>query len=93
MVFSAQHHLITVFKQQISGAGRTFHRGEGKGFLRQFLTHAKTKLPLLERNSVPSMRVGLGFFTNKQNIFFFYSASESPAVYFKHLVNVQKNHD
>ena len=38
MVCSAQHHLITIFKQQIRGVGRTFHRGEGKGVLRQFLT-------------------------------------------------------
>ena len=30
MVCSAQHHLITIFKQQIRGVGRTFHRGEGK---------------------------------------------------------------
>ena len=29
MVCSAQHHLITIFKQQIRGVGRTFHRGEG----------------------------------------------------------------
>ena len=50
MFFSAQHHLITVFKQQISVEGSTFYRGEGKGFLRQFLTHATTKLPLLEHN-------------------------------------------
>ena len=38
MVCSAQHHLITIFKQQIRGVGRTFHRGEGEGVLRQFLT-------------------------------------------------------
>jgi len=35
---SAQNRLITIFKQQISGVGRTFHRGEGKGVLRQLLT-------------------------------------------------------
>ena len=50
MVCSAQHHLITILKRQIRGVGRTFHRGEGKGVLRQFLTHASTKLPLLEHN-------------------------------------------
>ena len=38
MVCSAQHHLITIFKQQIRGVGRTFHCGEGEGVLRQFLT-------------------------------------------------------
>ena len=30
MVCSARQHLITIFKQQIRGVGRTFHRGEGK---------------------------------------------------------------
>ena len=40
MVCSAQHHLITIFKQQIRGLGRTFHRGEGEAFLRQFLSRA-----------------------------------------------------
>ena len=40
MVCSAQHHLITIFKQQIRGIGRTFHRGEGEAFLRQFLSSA-----------------------------------------------------
>ena len=39
MVCSTQHHLITIFKQQIIGLGRTFHSGErGDGVLRQFLT-------------------------------------------------------
>ena len=40
MVCSAQHHLITIFKQQIRGVGRTFHRGQGEGVLRHFLTRA-----------------------------------------------------
>ena len=40
MVCSAQHHLITIFKQQIRVVGRTFHRGQGEGVLRHFLTHA-----------------------------------------------------
>ena len=40
MVCSAQHHQITIFKQQIRGVGRTFHRGEGEAFLRQFLSRA-----------------------------------------------------
>ena len=40
MVCSAQHHLITIFKQQIRDVGRTFHRGEGEGVLRHFLTCA-----------------------------------------------------
>ena len=40
MVCSAQHHQITIFKQQIRGVGRTFHRGEGEAFLRQFLYRA-----------------------------------------------------
>ena len=43
MVCSAQHHLITIFKQQIRGVGRTFHRGQGEGVLRHFLTRAKNQ--------------------------------------------------
>ena len=40
MVCSAQHHQITIFKQQIRGVGRTFHSEEGEAFLRQFLSRA-----------------------------------------------------
>ena len=40
MVCSSQHHLITIFKQQIRGVGKTFHRREGEGVLRHFLTRA-----------------------------------------------------
>lgn len=40
MVCSAQQHLITIFKQQIRGVGRTVLRGDGEGVLRQFLTRA-----------------------------------------------------
>ena len=43
MVCSAQHHLITIFKKQIRGIGRTFHHGEGEGVLRQFLTRASNQ--------------------------------------------------
>ena len=40
MVCSAQHYLITIFKQQIRGVGKTFHRGGGEGVLRHFLARA-----------------------------------------------------
>ena len=43
MVCSAQHHLITIFKQQIRGVGRTFHCGEDEGVLRQFLTRTSNQ--------------------------------------------------
>ena len=50
MVCSAQYYLIIIFKQQIRGEGRTFHRGEGEGVLRHFLTHA-TNQALFVRNN------------------------------------------
>ena len=50
MVCSAEQHLITIFKQQIRGVGRTFHRGEGKGVLRQFSRESHTKLRLSGHN-------------------------------------------
>ena len=50
MVCSAQHHLITIFKQQIRVVGRTFHRGQGEGVLRHFLTRA-TNQALFVRNN------------------------------------------
>ena len=50
MVCSAQYHLITIFKQQIRGEGRTFHRREGEGVLRLFLTRA-TNQALFVRNN------------------------------------------
>ena len=43
MVYSAQHHLITIFKKQIRGVGRIFHRGQGQGVLGHFLTRAKNQ--------------------------------------------------
>ena len=50
MVCSAQHHLITILKRQIRGVGRTFHRGEGKGVLRQSSREPQTKLGLSGHN-------------------------------------------
>ena len=50
MVCSAQYHLITIFKQQIRGEGRTFHRREGEGVLRLFVTRA-TNQALFVRNN------------------------------------------
>ena len=69
MVCSAQHHLIAAFKQQIS-VGMTFHRGEGKGFLRQFLTHATTKLSLLEHNRLATETAQLRQHCSRQFTFF-----------------------
>lgn len=50
MVCSAQHHLITVFKQQIRGVGRTFHCGEGKGSSASSSPEPQTKLRLSGHN-------------------------------------------
>ena len=50
MVCSAQYHLITIFKEQIRGEGRTFHRAEGEAVLRHFLTRA-TNQALFVRNN------------------------------------------
>ena len=40
LVLNRKASLITIFKQQIRVVGRTFHRGQGEGVLRHFLTRA-----------------------------------------------------
>ena len=40
MFCSAQHHQITIFKQQLRRVGKTFHCRECEGVLGHFITHA-----------------------------------------------------
>ena len=56
MVCSAQHHLITIFKQQIRGVGRTFHRREGKGSSASSSPEPQTKLRLSGHNRLATER-------------------------------------
>ena len=50
MVCSAQHHLITIFKQQIRGVGKTFHRGEGEEVVCHLFTRATKQACLSGHN-------------------------------------------